>query len=65
MAKKVGFSGRIKTGKGKDYTKVIKAIKSPKTGAYIFKEDIIHKDLINDFFGIKQATTAEPPTGSG
>ena len=33
----------------KNYTKVIKAVKSPKSGAYTFKEGMIHKDKIKDF----------------
>jgi len=33
----------------KNYTKVIKAVRSPKTGAYAFKETIIHKDKVKDY----------------
>lgn len=33
----------------KNYTKVIKAVRSPKSGAYSFKETIIHKDKVNDY----------------
>jgi len=33
----------------KNYTKVIKAVRSPKTGSYSFKEAVIHKDKIKDF----------------
>jgi hypothetical protein len=33
----------------KNWTKVIRAIRSPKTGAYTFKEAIVHKDKIKDF----------------
>lgn len=33
----------------KNWTKVIKAVRSPKTGAYTFKESIIHKDKIADY----------------
>lgn len=33
----------------KNYTKVIKTVRSPKTGAYTFKEAIIHKDQVNEF----------------
>jgi hypothetical protein len=28
---------------------VIKAVRSPKTGAYSFKEGIVHKDKVKDF----------------
>ncbi len=34
----------------KNWTKVIKAVRSPKTGAYSFKEQIIHKEKLKDFF---------------
>jgi hypothetical protein len=37
----------------KNWTKVIKAVRSPKTGAYTFKEAIIHKDKIKDFLAQK------------
>jgi Domain of unknown function (DUF4295) len=33
----------------KNWTKVIKAVRSPKTGAYTFKEAIVHKDNVKDF----------------
>lgn len=33
----------------KNWTKVIKTVRSPKTGAYTFKEAIVHKDNIKDF----------------
>ena len=47
MAKKVVAT--LKSGKGKDFTKVIKMVKSAKTGAYSFKEEIVHNDHIKDF----------------
>ncbi len=37
----------------KNWTKVIKAVRSPKSGAYTFKEQIIHKDKIKDFLAQK------------
>jgi hypothetical protein len=37
----------------KNFTKVIKTVRSPKTGAYSFKEQIIHKDKVADFFSAK------------
>ena len=37
----------------KNWTKVIKAVRSPKTGAYTFKEQIVHKDKIKDFLAQK------------
>ena len=46
MAKKVVST--LKTGKGKEYSKVITKVKSPKTGAYSFKELIVHNDHVKD-----------------
>jgi hypothetical protein len=46
MAKKVVAT--LKTGKGKDYSKVITMVKSPRTGAYSFKEQIVPNDNIKD-----------------
>lgn len=37
-------------GTGKDHVKVIKPIKDPKTGKYTYKEMIMHKDKVKDFF---------------
>ncbi len=48
MAKKVVAT--LKTGTGKSFTKCIKMIKSEKSGAYIFKEDVVHNDHIKEFF---------------
>ena len=47
MAKKVVAT--LKTaGAGKDWARVIKTVRSPKTGAYTFKESIVHKDKIKE-----------------
>ncbi len=46
MAKKVVAS--LKKTDGKNYAKVIRAVKSDKTGAYIFKEEIVISDLVKD-----------------
>ncbi len=51
MAKKVVAT--LKTGAGKQFTKCIKMVKSEKTGAYIFKESVVHNDEIKDFFAKK------------
>jgi len=48
MAKKAVAS--LQRGEGCSYAKVIKMVKSPKTGAYVFKEEIIHNDRIKEFF---------------
>ena len=37
----------------KNWTKVIKAVRSPKTGAYTFKESIVHKDKIKEYLAAK------------
>jgi len=37
----------------KNWTKVIRAVRSPKTGAYTFKEAIIHKDRIKQYLAQK------------
>lgn len=33
----------------KNWTKVIRAVRSPKTGAYTFKEAIMHKEKVKDY----------------
>jgi len=35
---------------GKNLTKVIKMVKSPKTGAYTFKEEVIPNEKVKEFF---------------
>jgi hypothetical protein len=37
----------------KNWTKVIRAVRSPKTGAYTFKEAIVHKDRVKQFLSQK------------
>lgn len=48
MAKKVVAT--LKTGTGKSFTKCIKMVMSDKTGAYIFKEEVVHNEHTKDFF---------------
>ena len=48
MAKKVVAS--LQTGEGKSFTKCIKMVRSPKSGAYVFEEEIIHNEHVKDFF---------------
>lgn len=48
MAKKTVAT--LQTGGGKQFTKVIKMVKSPKTGAYSFKEEMVHNDNVKDWF---------------
>ncbi len=37
----------------KNWTKVVRAVRSPKSGAYTFKEAIVHKDKIKEFLAQK------------
>ncbi len=37
----------------KNWTKVVRAVRSPKTGAYSFKESIVYKDKVKDFLAGK------------
>lgn len=37
----------------KNWSKVIKAVRSSKTGAYTFKEAIVHKDKVKEFLAQK------------
>jgi hypothetical protein len=37
----------------KNWTKVIRAVRSPKSGAYTFKEAIVHKDKVKDYLSQK------------
>jgi hypothetical protein len=46
MAKKVVAT--LKTGEGKNFARVIRAIKSDKTGAYTFKEEMVPVDQVKD-----------------
>jgi len=49
MAKKAVATLQNK-GEGRAYAKVIKMVKSPKSGAYSFKEEIVLNEKINDYF---------------
>jgi len=48
MAKKAVAT--LQKGAGKGYAKVIKMVKSEKTGAYSFKEEVIPNDEVKDYF---------------
>jgi hypothetical protein len=50
MAKKVVAS--LQTS-GKDFAKVIRMVKSPKSGSYAFKEEVIPTDQVKDYFAKK------------
>ncbi len=47
MAKKVVATLK-KEGANKQYTKVIRAVKSDKTGAYTFREEIVPAENVQD-----------------
>ena len=51
MAKKVVAT--LKTGTGKNFTRVIKMVKSEKTGAYTFKSEVVPNEGIKEFFDQK------------
>lgn len=46
MAKKSVATFRV--GDGRSYSKVIKMVKSPKTGAYTFREEMVLNDQVQD-----------------
>jgi hypothetical protein len=48
MAKKVVAS--LRTGQGRNFTKCIKMVKSDKSGAFVFQEEMVHLDHVKDFF---------------
>jgi len=50
MAKKVVASLQ---SAGKNYTKVIRMVKSEKTGAYAFKENVMHVEEVKNYLAKK------------
>ena len=48
MAKKAVAS--LQKGAGKGYAKVIKMVKSEKSGAYTFSQSIVPNDDVKDYF---------------
>jgi len=46
MAKKVVAT--LKTATGKDWAKVIRAVKSEKTGSYTFREEMVPVDKVQE-----------------
>ena len=49
MAKKTVATLQNK-GEGRAFAKVIKMVKSPITGGYMFQEEIVHNEKVKDFF---------------
>lgn len=52
MAKKVVAT--LKTGKGKEFSKVITMKKSPVTGSYNFREQVVHNDHIDEYLAAQK-----------
>ncbi|HNQ83535.1 MAG TPA: DUF4295 domain-containing protein [Bacteroidales bacterium] len=50
MAKKV--IATLQT-QGKEFSKLIRMVRSPKTGAYVFKETMLPNDQVKDFIAKK------------
>ncbi|MDD2961352.1 MAG: DUF4295 domain-containing protein [Muribaculaceae bacterium] len=46
MAKKTVAT--LQKGEGRTYSKVIKMVRSPKTGAYTFKEEMMPNDAVKE-----------------
>lgn len=46
MAKKTVAT--LQKGEGRTYSKVIKMVKNPKTGAYSFKEEMVPNDAVKE-----------------
>ena len=51
MAKKVVAT--LKTSSGKDFAKLIRMVKSPKSGHYYFKEQIVPNDTVKEVLSKK------------
>ena len=49
MAKKT-VAGYREKSEGRSYAKVIKMVKSPKTGAYTFKEEMVPNEAVQSYF---------------
>lgn len=47
MAKKTVAT--LQKGEGRSFAKVIKMVKSPKTGAYIFEEEMVQNEKVKDY----------------
>ena len=48
MAKKTVAS--LQTGGGRQHTKVIKMVRSPTPGPYMFEEEVVHNDDVKAWF---------------
>jgi len=59
MAKKVSKNSRTgkraaNVGSGRDFVKVVKSEKDPATGKYTYRQVMIHKDKVKEFFADKK-----------
>lgn len=52
MAKKA--VGKVRGGAGKTMTRCIKMVRSEKTGAYNFKDEMLMNEEVKDFFAAKK-----------
>lgn len=46
MAKKTVAT--LKTGDGRTFSKIVRVVKSPKTGAFIFQEEMVPNEKVKD-----------------
>lgn len=51
MAKKVVATLKKEGGKG--FAKIVKTVRSPKTGAYTFREEIVPSDMVKEVLSKK------------
>ncbi|MDR1371286.1 MAG: DUF4295 domain-containing protein [Dysgonamonadaceae bacterium] len=49
MAKKT-VAGYREKSEGRSYSKVIRVVRSEKTGAYTFKEEMVPNEAVKDYF---------------
>ncbi len=53
VSKNARIAQRAANTGGKDFVKVVKSVKNPETGKYSYKEVMIHKDQVKEFFAKK------------
>ena len=46
-------TNRGATGESKNMVKIIKAVRSDKSGAIVFREKVVHKDKVNEILSEK------------
>ncbi len=45
---------KANAGSGRDFVNVVKSVKDPETGKYTYKQLMIHKDKVKEFFASKK-----------